>query len=254
MKKFLVFFILVFYFLIFFISSYKVRAQNIGSQLGQLASSSAKCEIGDKCCSIQSFYINISSINLPFPFDEIIKFALSAVNAFLDLTINKASDHIKNFFKSLLGMQQDTYCQIGKPSSDNPNNCFCQGDNQVLSNFCLNIKKEGEKQECLRCIGGGQGGNEIKGVWTAIGCIYGDLGKFIKEKVFSWGIGLAGIVALLCIIYAAFTLQTSQGNPEKIKKAQELITSCIIGLMLIIFSVFILRLIGVDILKIPTFN
>ena len=39
-----------------------------------------------------------------------------------------------------------------------------------------------------------------------------------------------------------------------LKKAQELITSCIMGLMLIIFSIFILRLIGVDILKIPGFE
>ena len=49
-------------------------------------------------------------------------------------------------------------------------------------------------------------------------------------------------------------MQTSQGNPEKLKKAQEMLTSCIMGLMLIIFSVLILRLIGVDILKIPGFN
>jgi len=68
------------------------------------------------------------------------------------------------------------------------------------------------------------------------------------------GIGLAGLIALLCIIYAAFMIQISSGNPERIKKAQELLTSCIMGLMLIIFSVFILRLIGVDILKIPGFT
>jgi len=48
-------------------------------------------------------------------------------------------------------------------------------------------------------------------------------------------------------------MQSSQGNPEKLKKAQEMITSCIMGLMLIIFSVFILKLIGVNILKIPGF-
>ena len=78
--------------------------------------------------------------------------------------------------------------------------------------------------------------------------------RFIEETIFGLGIGLAGMVSLLCIIYAAFTMQSSQGNPEKIKKAQELLTSCIMGLILIIFSVFILRLIGVSILRIPGFS
>jgi len=49
-------------------------------------------------------------------------------------------------------------------------------------------------------------------------------------------------------------MQSSQGNPEKLKKSQDMITSCIMGLMLIIFSIFILKLIGVDILKIPGFS
>ena len=92
------------------------------------------------------------------------------------------------------------------------------------------------------------------GVWTGIGCVYTDTKAFIEKTVFGMGIGLAGVLALLCIIYSAFMMQSSQGNPEKLKKAQEMITSCIMGLMLIIFSVFILRLIGVDILNIPGFT
>ncbi len=99
---------------------------------------------------------------------------------------------------------------------------------------------------CVNCASGG--------VWTAIGCIDNDLNKFITEKLLTMGIGLAGIIAILCIIYSAFMMQTSQGSPEKIKKAQELLTSCIMGLMLIIFSVFILRLIGINILGIPGFK
>jgi hypothetical protein len=66
----------------------------------------------------------------------------------------------------------------------------------------------------------------------------------------TFGVGLAGIAAFLCIIYAAFILQTSRGNPERIKKAREYLTNCIIGLLIIIFAVFVLRLIGVDILQI----
>jgi putative Mn2+ efflux pump MntP len=63
--------------------------------------------------------------------------------------------------------------------------------------------------------------------------------------------GLAGIIAIGCITFAAIQFQLSQGDTEKIKKARELMTSCIMGLILIIFSVFILRVIGVDILQLP---
>ena len=58
----------------------------------------------------------------------------------------------------------------------------------------------------------------------------------------------------MCIIYSAYLIQFSRGNPERIKKAREYLTSCIMGLLLIIFSIFILRLIGVDILRIPGFG
>ena len=59
------------------------------------------------------------------------------------------------------------------------------------------------------------------------------------------------LTLFIMFIVGAFNYLTSFGNAERIKKAQEMLTSCIIGLMLIIFSVFILRLIGVNILKIP---
>ena len=147
-------------------------------------------------------------------------------------------------------------CQVGTPSTpgDPSNiNCRCElkttptpGSLVALNSFCENQTSSLDKTNCSTCIKDG-------GVWTSIGCIQGSLNRFIGETVFGLGIGLAGGIALLCIIYAAFMMQSSQGNPEQLKKAQEMLTSCIMGLMLIIFSIFILRLIGVDILKIPGF-
>ena len=125
----------------------------------------------------------------------------------------------------------------------------------ALVPLCANISRANgstEYNSCFNCMTG-NGGKEL-GVWTSLGCIYTNPRSFIQEIVAGWGIGIAGGFALLCIIYAAFQIQTSQGNPEKLKKAQEMITSCIMGLMLIIFSVFILRLIGVTILQIPGFG
>jgi len=66
--------------------------------------------------------------------------------------------------------------------------------------------------------------------------------------------GLGGIVAFILIIFGAFQIILSGGNPDRVKAGKEMITSAIAGLLLIIFSVFILRLIGHDILDIPGFG
>lgn len=124
-----------------------------------------------------------------------------------------------------------------------------------LAKTCDNIQSTVEQGQCADCLNGkapGSGGTP--GVWTSVGCVYADLGSFVSKFIFVWGVGFAGGISMLCIIYSAFMMQTSRGNAEAIKKAQQLLTSCITGLMVIIFSVFILRLIGVSILQIPGFN
>jgi len=167
-------------------------------------------------------------------------------------------DSFNNVKTAVLQMQRSLSplpCALGYQSTLDPNNlnCTCLTEIspspiQALSKICdryfINSKELGNCKSCAAA----------SGVWTGLGCIYGDTGKFIRETVFQLAVGLAGIISLICILYAAFILQTSQGNPEKIKKGQELLTSCIMGLMLILFSVFILKLIGVNILKIPGFG
>lgn len=44
---------------------------------------------------------------------------------------------------------------------------------------------------------------------------------------------------------------TSQGDPRRLQSGKELLTAAIAGLLLVIFSVLILRVIGVNILGIP---
>jgi len=100
---------------------------------------------------------------------------------------------------------------------------------------------------CVSCANSG-------GYYSGFGCIPLNLSEFISRYILGTGIGLAGGIAMLCIMYSAFRMQTSQGNPEAIKKAQENLTSCITGLILIIFSVLILRIIAGDILRIPGFS
>jgi hypothetical protein len=94
--------------------------------------------------------------------------------------------------------------------------------------------------------------NGDKGINTAIGCIpINDTNAFISF-ILGWAIGIGGGIAFLLILYAGFMIMTASGNPERLKAGQELMTSAIAGVIMLIFSVFILRLIGVNILGIFT--
>lgn len=140
-----------------------------------------------------------------------------------------------------------TPCQEGAIPSTNKSSGVCKCVQQTtlsLAILCSSyIKDPAQSKACLSCA-------QRNGVYSGIGCI-GTNASGLVASIMGIGIGLAGISALLCIIYSAFILQISQGNPERVKKAKEYLTNCIIGLLLILFSVFILRLIGVSILGIP---
>ena len=86
---------------------------------------------------------------------------------------------------------------------------------------------------------------------TAIGCIpFEDPNAFIGFFL-KWAIGIASGVAFILIVYAGFIIMTSTGDPKKLQAGRELLTAAIAGLLLLIFSVFLLKIIGVDILKLP---
>lgn len=146
-------------------------------------------------------------------------------------------------------------CVEGLPSTPgdvNNDACICLIDRpqEPISAFdesCGNIKSKTEQDQCKSCS------NRDGGVWTALGCFNGNLSDFVTKNIMQTGVGIAGGISLLCIMFAAFQMQTSGGNAEKIKKAQELLTNCITGLMVIIFSILILKIIGVDILRLPGF-
>lgn len=127
----------------------------------------------------------------------------------------------------------------------------------------------GSAKECT-CIFSEQGGNisEIikvrhcdydgdtqkdDGIETSIGCIPTDTTPFIGWLL-RWGISIGSGVAFLLMAIASFKLMTSSGNPEAIKDGKEMFVSAGAGLLLIILSMFLLRLIGVEILQIPGFN
>lgn len=72
--------------------------------------------------------------------------------------------------------------------------------------------------------------------------------------IFGIFLSFAGGAALIIIVVSGYRIMTSGGEAEKLKGAREALTSAIIGLLFVIFSVTILKVIGVDILHIPGFT
>ncbi|SRR5258708_2141747 len=89
---------------------------------------------------------------------------------------------------------------------------------------------------------------------TAIGCIpFNDQNAFVGFFL-GWGIGIGGGIALILILVAGFQIMTSRGDPKQLQAGQELLTSAISGLLLLIFSLVILNIIGYRILNIGVFQ
>lgn len=84
---------------------------------------------------------------------------------------------------------------------------------------------------------------------TALGNIETTPGG-LTQDILTIAIGIAGGVSFLLMLYGGFLFLTSSGDENKLHEATEVITSAIAGLLMIIFSVFLLQLIGKDILQI----
>lgn len=84
---------------------------------------------------------------------------------------------------------------------------------------------------------------------TAIGDMRVDPAGFTQD-IFDKSMLVAGGISFLLMLSGAFKFLTSAGDPQKLQEATDIIMSAIAGLLLIVFSVFILRLLGRDILGI----
>lgn len=118
-------------------------------------------------------------------------------------------------------IQQEITSKLAKPGDSN--DVFCPGDKTEIN--------------------------------TAIGCIHvlGGTESFLGD-VLKWAVGVGGGIAFLLIVYASFLIMSSAGNPERLKAGQELLTSAISGLILLVLSIFVLKFIGIDILGLNQFG
>ena len=88
---------------------------------------------------------------------------------------------------------------------------------------------------------------------TAIGCIPFGNTQDLATFFLVWGLGVGGGIALILIVVAGYMVTTSSGNPQRLQAGKELLTAAITGLVMLLFAVYILRVVGVQILRIPGF-
>lgn len=134
-------------------------------------------------------------------------------------------------------------------TKDGSTRCLTPEDatkNLAVFNLCV---QTGEgRAECQACYDKHNGA----AIWTAIGCIPTDRESIVIAFV-RLAIGVSGGVVLLIILSAAFQIATSKGDPKAMEESQAMITNAIGGALFIIFSMVLVRSIGIDILKIPGF-
>jgi len=152
-------------------------------------------------------------------------------------------DPLKNILSYGKNLCSTSFTVVDKPKTDD-------GDDTTITHevadVCNTVTDSNLNDKCVKCFISG-------GAWTAIGCIKTDPKIFIGQLL-AFGIGIAGGIAFLMILYGGFQIITSSGDPEKLNAGKELIVAAVTGLLFIIFSLFILRLVGVNILGLPGFK
>lgn len=112
-----------------------------------------------------------------------------------------------------------------------------------LCGFCKEREKPDNWKACMNCI---DQGNRS---WTPIGCVSTNTVGFV-QAILSFLLPLVGGLAFLGIIYGGFLLLTSSGDALRISHGKSIFMGSIGALLLIVFSIFLLKLIGFEILGI----
>jgi len=117
-----------------------------------------------------------------------------------------------------------------------------QGPNTIL------LKGSNVKMYCEDANGNIDRANPT--VNTAFGCLPVSVGGFVSWAV-RYVLGIVGGISFLMMVYGFILMSTSEGDPKKAQAAKDTITSAITGLVIAIFSIFLVRLIMLYVLKLP---
>lgn len=106
---------------------------------------------------------------------------------------------------------------------------------------------------CRTCLYDTSGLEQKGNYYTVFGCLSTKPDQYVKS-ILSIVFGVAGGLAFLAVLAGSAIVLTSAGYPERIQTGKDLIVSALFGLLLIVFSVFLLRVVGFDLLRIPGFG
>src|SRR3989338_8581457 len=118
-----------------------------------------------------------------------------------------------------------------------------------ISNVVITKDPENKDKASGGGSGGGSGENPCKNnvCKTALGDISTDPAGF-AGKILSIAIGLAGGIALILMVIGSVRVLTSSGDQQRLAGGRDMIVAALAGLLFLIFSVLILRFIGIHIL------
>lgn len=105
---------------------------------------------------------------------------------------------------------------------------------------CTSIEDTAQATQCDSCLIAG-------GTWTGLGCI-ATTPEGIFSSIIRIVLGTMGGVALLRVIYLGYLYQSK--DEKKIAEARAGVISTLAGILVVLFSVLILRIIGVNILNV----
>lgn len=88
---------------------------------------------------------------------------------------------------------------------------------------------------------------------TALGCLSVTTSGF-TTALLTFLAGIAGGISLIIMLIATIQIMTGGDNAEQVKKGKELFTGAITGVLFILFSVTLLKIIAGDIIQLPGFN
>ncbi|PIW06772.1 hypothetical protein COW38_04265 [Candidatus Collierbacteria bacterium CG17_big_fil_post_rev_8_21_14_2_50_45_7] len=88
---------------------------------------------------------------------------------------------------------------------------------------------------------------------TGLGCLSTSTSGF-TSTLLTFLASTAGAISLVIMLIATIQIMTGGDNAEQVKKGKELFTGAITGLLFIIFSVTLLKIIAGDIIKLPGFQ
>jgi hypothetical protein len=92
-----------------------------------------------------------------------------------------------------------------------------------------------------------------KSINTALGCMKVDPSGFTGQLL-GFLASIAGAISLIIMLIATIQIMTGGDNAESVKKGKELFTGAITGLLFIIFSVTLLKIVAGDIIQLPGFK